>query len=950
MRLSANETTMPRLHMIGTLALVLLVTLALAAFYSWRNTHEQNASFQRMASLITTQQHQRLQAEMQSAMGYMEFLRKRTEEVLRRSLVEQVDAAYAVAQTIYERESPHRPEAEVRSLIVEALRHIRFFDGRGYIFIDSMQGEFILLPTAPEMEGRPGINNRDDTGAYIMQGLINAAYLPQGQSFFHYRWYHPAHPERMAKKTAYVRHFAPYDWLIGTGDYLHEWEMRQQQEALERLRALRFGISGSIGVLDQQGRVLLSAGSIRLEQQLPASLPIAQATALGQIMQTAQNGGGFLDYEWARPNSQADEPLTHKTALVSTYKPWDWILVTTTFNEEQEAALATQAQAYSQDLNRQRKGLFWIVLGILTLGLLGSWGFSRWSGHLFSNYHRELQQAQENQRIAAIAFESQEGMLVTNPQGLVLQANQSLSTITGYDSAEVIGQNMLNLLQCDAHSADFYAEIRQSLHEQGAWTGEMQSRRKDGGIYPLWVTASAVKNEAGVLTHFVCALSDITHRKQAEEEIRRLAFYDPLTALPNRRLLLDRLQHAVQTSSHTQGYGALMFIDLDNFKLVNDSLGHAQGDLLLREMAQRLSSTVRQGDTVARLGGDEFMVVLENLSPTPANAALQAKTLAQTVLNNLALPMQLAHKEVQTTCSIGVVLFSGEENDTDSLMKHADLAMYQAKEMGRNTVCFFDPEMHAKVMQRMALEQELRQALENEQLLLHYQPQVNAQGTIVGAEALVRWQHPERGLVSPGQFIPLAEETGLILPLGIWVLNAACKQLALWAQDPQTQHLSLAINISERQLRQADFVQQVLQALACSGASPLRLKLEITESLLMQNPPDAIAKMSTLQAHGLRFSLDDFGTGYSSMAYLRQLPLHQLKIDQSFVQALDSDLRSAAIVRTIVTLAKNLGLEAIAEGVETAEQRQALIDSGCLLYQGYFFGRPAPALALSPKA
>ena len=385
-----------------------------------------------------------------------------------------------------------------------------------------------------------------------------------------------------------------------------------------------------------------------------------------------------------------------------------------------------------------------------------------------------------------------------------------------------------------------------------------------------------------------------------------------------------------------------MFIDLDNFKVVNDGLGHEQGDLLLVEMGQRLAAAVRQGDTVSRQGGDEFVVLLEGLDTQAALAAQQAEQVAWKILHSVHQPLELAGQLLRCSCSIGITLFGCAVVSSDDLLKQADMAMYQAKSAGRNTVRFFDPAMQAQVQQRMQLEQELRSALHEGQLRLHYQIQVDRQGRTTGVEALVRWQHPQRGLVSPTQFIPLAEDTGLILPLGQWVLQTACEQLLLWAGQPACAHWTLSVNISGRQLHQADFVQQVQEVLQRTGAPAQRLKLELTESVLMGSAHQVEQKMNALRALGVRFSLDDFGTGYSSLAYLHELPLSQLKIDQRFVRHLDSDERSGAIVRTIVNLAKNLGMEVIAEGVETRQQRDLLAVNGCHDYQGYLFGKPVP--------
>lgn len=559
---------------------------------------------------------------------------------------------------------------------------------------------------------------------------------------------------------------------------------------------------------------------------------------------------------------------------------------------------------------------------------------------------QQWQEAQTELRIATIAFESQEGIFVTDAHNVIERVNRAFTQITGYSAQEAIGKTP-SLLSSGKHGPEFYRSMHTALARQGCWQGEIWNRRKNGVIFPEWLIVTAVINDKGKVTHYVGTLTDISQRKAAEEEIRHLAYYDALTQLPNRRLLLDRLQQAMLTSRRSQRQVALMFIDLDHFKLVNDVLGHRQGDLWLQDVAQCLTRTVRQGDTVARLGGDEFVVVLEELSRHPAEAATQAEGVAEKILAALNRPLRYAGHDIQSSCSIGVVLFTDPHASAEDLMKHADLAMYQAKEAGRNTVRFFDPEMHAAVIERIALEKDLRAGIQNEQMVLFYQPQVNSRNQLIGVEALVRWQHPQRGMVSPADFIPLAEHSGLILPLGQWVLEAACKQLAQWQFQPGYQHLTVAVNVSGLQLHQSDFVAQVLEILERTTAPARRLKLELTESLLLEDPEDAIEKMRALKAHGVGFSLDDFGTGYSSLAYLRRLPLNQLKIDQSFVRDLADEPRAAAIVRTIVTLADSLSLNVIAEGVETPAQRSGLESNGCHTCQGYLFGRPVPVEELA---
>jgi diguanylate cyclase (GGDEF)-like protein/PAS domain S-box-containing protein len=467
---------------------------------------------------------------------------------------------------------------------------------------------------------------------------------------------------------------------------------------------------------------------------------------------------------------------------------------------------------------------------------------------------------------------------------------------------------------------------------------------------PLWVSISGepIFNAEGEFTGYRGLARDITERKRAEAEIQRLAFYDELTKLPNRRLLLDRLERVATACERDGQHGALLFLDLDNFKGINDTMGHEWGDRLLVQVGMRLRASVRATDTVARLGGDEFVVVLQGLSSGETGAAVESEAVAQKVLQALNEPYDMDGSELHSTPSIGIALFRDRQQPVNELLKRADLAMYQAKSQGRNTLCFFDPAMQAAATARSALEGDIRQGIQRNEFLLHYQPVVNATGQTMGAEALVRWQHPQRGMVPPGQFIPLAEQTGLILPLGQRVLHLACEQLARWNREPGTQAWTVAVNVSAQEFRHTEFVPQVLQALYTTGADPGRLKLELTESLLLTDVEESIVKMQVLRNLGVGFSLDDFGTGYSSLAYLKRLPLDQLKIDQSFVRDVLTDPNDAAIACTIVALAHSLGLDVVAEGVETEGQHDFLLRNGCQQFQGYLFGRPGPAQALLP--
>lgn len=553
-------------------------------------------------------------------------------------------------------------------------------------------------------------------------------------------------------------------------------------------------------------------------------------------------------------------------------------------------------------------------------------------------------QADLDLRIAATAFNAQDGMAVTDAQRRILRCNSAFTQITGYTEADVQGQS-LNILNSGRHPREFYQTMWANVDATGTWRGEVWNRRKNGDIYPDSRSTTAVRDAQGQITHYVNTFHDITQSKAAEEEINQLAFYDPLTHLPNRRLLVDRLRQALALGARSHHFGALQFIDLDNFKALNDTLGHDMGDLLLQQVAARLCECVRSTDTVARLGGDEFVVLLTQLSTDRVEAAAYAEAVGEKMRHAITRPYLLETHEHQLSASVGITLYQGIEASIDDLLKQADLAMYQAKAAGRNTLRFYDPQMQAVVNSRVALEADIRRALLLQQFQLYYQVQVDARGQPMDAEALLRWPHPHRGMVPPNEFIPLAEDTGLILPLGHWVLQQACTQLQVWSQQSETRHLTLAVNVSARQFRQPDFVASVLQVLQTTGAPARLLKLELTESLLVNDVEETIAKMRALKASGVGFSLDDFGTGYSSLSYLKRLPLEQLKIDQSFVRDLLTDTNDAAIARTVIALGHSLGLSVIAEGVETEAQHGFLAKQGCDAYQGYLFSRPLPVEA-----
>lgn len=549
----------------------------------------------------------------------------------------------------------------------------------------------------------------------------------------------------------------------------------------------------------------------------------------------------------------------------------------------------------------------------------------------------EKKQVEEKLLLAREVFENSDELIaITDLRADIIDVNPAFARLTGYSRDEIIGKNM-RLLRFECHDQQFYEHHSRELREVGRWQGEIRGRHKNGGTFSSLMTINAVKNPDGKPTHFVNISTDITRLKDVEEQLRRLVFFDPLTGLPNRELLHDRLQQAVHEAARAGELVAVLFLDLDNFKDINDTLGHPAGDLMLSAVAQRLGDRTRHSDTVARMGGDEFILVLRN------TAANTISSLAETTLETLARPFVLAGQEVFLTASIGVALYPLDGRNPDELIKKADTAMYHAKSHGKNHCQFFSAEMNLRALERLALQTDLRRALERNEFIVHYQPKIRLDtGEVSGVEALVRWQHPERGLVPPASFIPLAEETGLIVPIGEKVLEVACAQVKSW-QAAGISPLPVAVNLSAVQLRKKGLLSTMERILTETGLAPDLLELEITESAIMQDTEKAIALLRVLQGMGIQVTMDDFGTGYSSLSYLKRFPIGSLKIDRCFINEVLTSADDAEIIRAIIAMAHRLRLKVVAEGVETAEQLAFLRREGCDEVQGYYFARPMPA-------
>ncbi len=596
-----------------------------------------------------------------------------------------------------------------------------------------------------------------------------------------------------------------------------------------------------------------------------------------------------------------------------------------------------------------------VVVGEKTSVALQGWQQSLWAGFVgillvavigfffLKQFYRRVS-AEADVRIASTAFETHLGLIITDNAGVILRANRAFTRITGYEEHEVVGHTP-RILQSGLQHAEFYNHLWFSVHETGSWEGEIWNRRKSGEVFAEWLTITAVYGKSGALQNYVGTFHDITKRKEAEREVHRLAFYDPLTGLANRALLEERIADVCAANNRQSTHAALLYLDIEQFRAVNDARGYGTGDLVLKSLSARLASLVRETDTPARIGGDEFALLLTGLHATLEVAARSAEGVASKVLEAFSLPVKLQSQEIQIEVSVGISMLGGQGIQCSQQLQRAEQATQQAKERARSRgerrVAFFDPEIQEKVVQHVLLEEELRNALARNELVVFFQPQITNPDELSGYEVLLRWQHPQRGLVSPGVFVPIAEQSRLIVPIGLWVLQQACERLGAWQSEPLRCRLSLAVNVSIVQFQSDDFIEQLASILEKTGAPAHLLKLEVTESLLMDDPERITAIMNRLRSMGICFSLDDFGTGFSSMSYLNRLPLDQIKIDQSFIREVTTSPASAAIVESTIGLAKGLGLEVIAEGVETEAQRDWLVDHGCLHFQGYLFGRPS---------
>ena len=939
MPLTINADTLPRYQTRAILGMVAVLMLSVSIFFIFSAYQSGQERIERQADVLMAQSNQRLRDEVDAALSYIDYTRQQTEAVLRHNIRDQVRQAMTIAHSIYAIESRLHPDdpVAVADLIRESLRDIRFFDGRGYIFIDTFAGECVLLPTMPEVEGRSLLDNRDDNGHYIMRGLIEAARQPAGSGYSSYRWYAPDSPDEMREKITYVEHFKPLNWIIGTGDYLYQVENDLKKQMLSRLDSMRFEAEGYIAVLDKSGRVLLSPSQPDIENQVLGELDNDQREMVSWLINQATVEGRFVEYQWHGSDSTV---VREKLALVQEVPEWGWVLVATIHQDQLMSGLEGQKTRLETELRSDLQ----VLLMLLAVALVAAMGvallISRWLKLLMQRYKHEIDQQQtelaassRELRLAGQVFDAAgEGAMITDANNHIMAVNPAFTRITGYALDEVVGRSPA-FLSSGRHSHQFYARMWQALRDDKRWQGEIWNRRRTGEFYPQWLSITVVEDEQGRARNYVAMLNDISERKAAEDQLRYLSDFDALTDLPNRRLLRDRTIQAITRARRRNEQVAMLMIDLDRFKNINDTLGHSAGDTLLKAVSHRLGRKVRSCDTLSRIGGDEFVVLMPGIEEL---GDIQA--VVEHYLELVSAPLNLDGHELVVTASAGLALYPYDGEDFDTLLRNADTALYHAKERGRSNFELFTPAMNQQVSERLLLEARLRDALKRDEFELYYQPQYDfSHNRLSGCEALIRWNSSE-GLIMPDTFIPLAEETGLIIPVGRWVLEEACRQGERWNHD-SVEPLTMAVNVSAVQFRPA-LVDEVRSALDNSGFDPQLLVIEVTESVLMGDIEGSIRLLEQLRELGIRIALDDFGTGYASLAYLKRFVLDKLKIDRAFIMGIPEDRDDVAITSSIIDIARNLNIMTVAEGVETEAHCTFLRKAGCNLAQGYYFDKP----------
>lgn len=947
-----NPSSLAKYQIIGTVALFLLLSAAMGGYFYQSTVQAEKRRLAQLSEDILIEQKQQLNAELDGVIRQTKYDVSNAASLLKETIKQQIDAAHQVATSLYHAiQAANLSTEHQQRLIKETFRDYRFFGGRGYIFISSLPKISILLPPNPDIEGKNVKDLIDDTGKNVTTAVINAATSPSQSGFVEYRWYPPSQPNQMENKISYVKLFQPWGWIFGTGDYIYEMENTLKQRFLKQMEATVLTSGESVIILNENGDVILDpAHSLPTEAFKGENTQTHTGdddervrnellTAITQSM----NNNVFFTYKTGEKHHHSNTDII---ALAQSIPQWQWtVIASMPLNASNSLVEQHSASVKTVSQKRLKKiGLAIITSALITL--VSALVFSRWLKGLLVGYEdrnseqnqKLLENAQELDLAAGVFDSVTQGILVTDSHSKIVKANHSFFKMTGYTAGQLYGCEPDFFFFDTALPILFSKDILPSLEQFGFWQQEvLQKVSGDPSMLHCSVSISVRLGERNQIKNYIVMVRDISERKKHENQLQYLAYYDSLTNLPNRRYLIREIDHLIKQSKSQDIKFALVFVDLDRFKTINDSLGHGTGDAVLIEIAKRLCGAVREKDTVARLGGDEFILLFSRLKNLQ-----DLKEFCERIKSIVSQPIEYNEHRFTLTTSIGLSIFPDDGGTSEMLLKNADIALYESKSKGRNTHTFFKTQLAESASRRLENEIALRQALENNEFKLFYQPQLClSSGTVVGMEALLRWQREDGVYVPPSVFIPLAEEIDIISGITSWVMDSAAKQAVLWYEHLH-RWLPIAVNLSGKDIQ--SHLPSRLDKLLCEHAiDPEAIVIEVTESIIIDNIDTAIETLEVVRQQGFRVALDDFGTGYSSLHYLSKFPIDKLKIDKSFIDNIINNNKSASVTEAIIQVGHCLELEIVAEGVKDSEQLTMLKAMGCNTIQGYYFAKPLPA-------
>ncbi|GLS27298.1 EAL domain-containing protein [Marinibactrum halimedae] len=946
-----NPSRLATYQVIGTVTLFILLSAAMGGYFYQSTVKHANYRLSQLAEEMLAEQKQQLGAEINSLLRQANYDISIAANLLKTSVKQHVDGAHQIASALYnDLKNTQLPVKEQQHVIKEAFRNYRFFEGRGYIFISSLPKISILLPPTPEIEGQSVEDLIDDTGKNVTEAAIEAVTSLNHSGFVEYRWYPPGQKEEMEDKISYVKLFEPWGWIFGAGDYVYEMENTLKRQFLAQMQSTLLTNGQPVIILNKNGEVLLNH-----KHSLPTTIidiPNTQNTfpnfnervkaELFYHIQTSIRDNAFFSYKTSQRHTRPDTDII---ALAQTIPHWQWIVIAGLEPNATNQLIKQQSASIKQVSEKQLQEIWLTIVIVALITLIATAIFSRWLKGLLLSYENENQE--QNQRLlenaqeldlAAGVFDSvTQGILITNKDNKIVKANYAFFQFTGYTEKELYNEDPESFFDKNI-PVSFNRDIFPSLESRGFWQGEiLQKIRTNNTTLHCAISVTARRDDHNHVKNYIITIKDISERKKHEDQLRYLADYDSLTNLPNRRYLLRRIDALIESNHGRPEKFALVFVDLDRFKAINDSLGHATGDAVLIETAKRLCSAVRENDTVVRLGGDEFILLF-----SPLRNIRGIQEFCDRLKNIISHPIQYNEHRFTLTTSIGLSIYPDDGDTAESLLQNADIALYESKNKGRNTYTFFNTELAEYASSRLDTEIALRDALNNNEFELFYQPQICLKTCmVVGVEALLRWKRTGGQFVSPAVFIPLAEEINIISDITNWVMDTAAKQAVAW-HDRLHMWVPIAVNLSGKDIHR-DLPQRLKKVQYDNDIDPKTLVLEVTEGSIINNIDVAIETLEEVREQGYSVALDDFGTGFSSLHYLSKFPIDKLKIDKSFVDNIASSPKSAAVTAAIVQVGQCLELKIVAEGVEDLQQLQVLRAMGCNIAQGYYYSKPLPA-------